>query len=359
MNGSAPGSGDSLRRRLSAIPTLEEAPLDPSWVSPVEADPVPDPSDEPVAPRRRRWPLVLGPLMLILTLLIGVPLFLGYRAFESIERVPVGDALAPTPTGTNLLIVGTDSRSGIDDDTENAGLILGGGTEGERSDTIMIIRLADDGSRMMSLPRDLWLTIDGRGPQRINTAIARGPSAVINTVRSELGIPVTHYAQVDLAGFIDLVDAVGGVTITIPHPAFDRASGLDLPTAGDVELDSTQALAYVRSRRYTEVINGSEVTDPTSDLGRVQRQQEFLRALIGELSRERNPLALNEILGSMADAVAIDDRTSFSDAIALARQLRSGLPESVTLPTRGTMIDGNSVLLLGDGAEEVLQQFRG
>ena len=298
-------------------------------------------------------------LLFALALLVAVPLLLGVRAFDSIERVPVGDSLAPDASGTNLLIVGTDSRSGIDDGTENAGFILGGGTEGERSDTIMIIRFADDGARMMSLPRDLWLTIDERGPQRINTAIAGGPARVINTVRNELGIPTTHYAQVDLAGFLDVVDAVGGVTITIPHPAFDRASGLDLPTAGPVELDSAQALAYVRSRRYTEIINGTEVIDPTSDLGRVKRQQEFLRALIGELSRERNPLALNGIVNSIADALAIDDQTSFGDAVDLVRHLRSGLPDSVTLPTRGTTIDGNSVLLLGDGAEDVLAQFRG
>lgn len=319
---------------------------------------------EPDAPfeqpgRRRRWPIVMAFVLVGLALLVGIPAFLGYRAFDSIERVAVGDSLAPRTGATNLLIIGTDSRSGIDEATENAGLILGGGIEGERSDTIMIIRFADDGARMMSLPRDLWLTIDGRGPQRINTAIARGPSAVINTVRDELGISITHYAQVDLAGFIDLVDAVGGVTITIPHPAFDRASGLDLPIAGPVELDSAQALAYVRSRRYTEIINGSEVVDPTSDLGRVERQQEFLRALIGELSRERNPLAVNGILNSVADALAIDDQTSFLDAVDLARKLRSGLPESLTLPTRGTSIDGNSVLLLGDGADDVLEQFRG
>ena len=294
--------------------------------------------------------------------LIVVPGLLALRTFNSIERIPVAEALTPVAEnspGRNLLLVGTDSREGIEADEENAGLILGGGTSGERSDTIMVLRIADDGSsRMLSLPRDLWLPIDGGDPQRINTAIARGPAAVINTIQTELGVPISGYAEVDLAGFIDLVDAVGGVTITIPHPAFDRASGLDLPVAGEVELDSAQALAWVRSRRYTEIINGSEVTDPTSDLGRVKRQQQFLRALFEKVSSERNPLELNEMMSSVAAAVRIDDQTSMTDALELANRIRTGLPESVELPTRPTTVGSAAVLVLADGSEDVLTLFR-
>ena len=330
------------------------APVDP--VVPTDAPP------QPARRRRRRWPLVLLGLLALLVALIVVPGLLALRTFNSIERIPVAEALTPVAEnspGRNLLLVGTDSREGIDADEENAGLILGGGTSGERSDTIMVLRIADDGSsRMLSLPRDLWLPIDGGDPQRINTAIARGPAAVINTIQTELGVPISGYAEVDLAGFIDLVDAVGGVTITIPHPAFDRASGLDLPVAGEVELDSAQALAWVRSRRYTEIINGSEVTDPTSDLGRVKRQQQFLRALFEKVSSERNPLELNEMMSSVAAAVRIDDQTSMTDALELANRIRTGLPESVELPTRPTTVGSAAVLVLADGSEDVLTLFR-
>ena len=147
----------------------------------------------------------------------------------------------------------------------------------------MILRVDDNGSRFLSLPRDLWLPINGGAEQRINTAIGQGPEALINTVQSELRIPISNYVQVDLAGFIDVVDAIGGVDITIENPVFDRNSGLDLPTAGVVTLDSTQALAWVRSRTFTEIIDGQPVVDPTSDLGRVQRQQEFMRALLNKV----------------------------------------------------------------------------
>ena len=310
--------------------------------------------------RRRRWPFVLFVLALLAAIAVLVPLYQARRVFNSVERVPVGEVLVAPPAGTNILLVGTDSREGIDADTENAGLILGDGDiGGSRTDTIMILRIEDEGSKFLSLPRDLWLPIDGGAPQRINSAFAQGPEAVINTVQSELGIPLSHYVQVDLAGFIDLVDAVGGVDITIPHPAKDTRSGLDLPTAGTVTLDSTQALAFVRSRFYTEIIDGREVADPTSDLGRVQRQQDFMRALFAEVSAQRNPFVLNDMATAMADAVAMDDGTSMSEAFQIADSLRTGSPESVVLPTVPATVGSAAVLLLGDGAPAVLAQFAG
>ncbi len=377
MSDPGPPHHPTLRERLATVPPIDERPPDPRILGRRQPAPAPKPAEQPgpVEPespepapgsdegldprRRRRWPFVVTVLLAVVGVLVAVPAFLAWRTFESIERVDVGTALSPSDTGTNVLIVGTDSRSGIDATTENSALILGDGISGERSDTIMVLRLSEDGGAIMSLPRDLWLPIDGGGSQRINTAIARGPDAVIRTVSGSLGIPITNYAQVDLAGFIELVDAVGGVTISIPHPAYDRRSGLDLPEAGEVKLDSTQALAYVRSRRYTERIDGGDVLDPTSDLGRVKRQQEFLRALTSKLAGERNPLTVNEILQAIAGSIAIDDQTSVGDAVDLARRLRSGLPESVTLPTRPASIDGNSVLLMGEGAETTLDRFRG
>lgn len=309
--------------------------------------------------KRRRWPLVLVFLFLVAALVVVIPLYLASRTFGDIDRVEVAEVLVePAPAGTNLLLVGTDSRDGIDGETENAGLILGEGISGERTDTIMVLRIEEAGSKFLSLPRDLWLPIDGGDPQRINAAFSRGPEALVNTVQNELGIPISHYVQVDLAGFIDLVDAVGGVDITIPNPAFDRNSGLDLPTAGTVTLDSTQALAFVRSRFYTEIVNGAEVADPTSDLGRVQRQQDFLRALMLKISQERNPATLNSMSSAVADALVIDDGTSLTDALSLANSIRTSSPESVTLPTSPTTTSGGAaVLTLNNESPAALAQF--
>lgn len=321
------------------------------------------PIDEPFVDlpdaRRRRWPLVLLGLVLVLLLFLLLSVVQARRVFNNVERVPVADVLVAPPTGKNILLVGTDSRAGIDADTENAGLILGDGIGGSRTDTIMVLRLEDAGAKFVSLPRDLWLPIDGGSNGRINTAFGRGPEALINTVQNELGIPISNYVQVDLAGFIDLVDAVGGVDITIPYPAFDRRSGLDLPTAGTVTLDSTQALAFVRSRFYVEIRDGVEVADPTSDLGRVQRQQDFMRALMQKVTSQRNPVVLNDMASSMAESIIMDDKTSLSEAFEIANALRGTTPESVVLPTTPSQQGGASVLLLAGGSDEVLAQFAG
>ncbi len=327
---------------------------------PVYDEPEFDDYEPLVVPRRRRrWPLVLFFLLALLGLALIIPLYIARQTFNDIERIPVAQVLQePIPEGRNILLVGTDSRDGIDADTENAGLILGeGDIAGERTDTIMVLRIEEGGSKFLSLPRDLWLPINGGAEQRINTAYVQGPIALINTVQSELGIPLSHFVEVDLAGFIDVVDAVGGVDVTIEHPAFDRASGLNLPTAGTVTLDSTQALAWVRSRRYTEVINGAEVVDGTSDIGRVARQQEFMRALMAKVAEQRNPVVLNDMASSMSTAVAMDDATSLTDALEIANTMRTATPVSVVLPTVPTTRGSNSVLVLGDGAAEVLREF--
>lgn len=314
---------------------------------------------QPVGPRkRRRWPFFLGIALVLLALILLIPLLLVRRTFNDIDRVQVSQALVePTPSGRNILLVGTDSRSGIDETTDNAGFILGGGTSGERTDTLMVLRIQEDGSQFLSLPRDLWLPINGGAEQRINTAIAQGPDALVNTVQNALGIPISHYVQVDLAGFIDLVDAVGGVEITLENPVFDTRSGLDLPESGTVTLDSTQALAWVRSRNFTEVIDGQNVVDGTSDIGRVARQQEFMRALITKLLDQRNPAIVNEMLGSVGQSLVLDDATTLTDAFNIATSLRDGLPQSVVLPTTPDNRNGNSVLLLGPGAAETLRSF--
>ena len=314
-----------------------------------------------IEPPRRRWPWVLGFGVVAGVIVLLLPTLLAWNTFNQIERFEISNGLVDreTAAGDTILLIGTDSRDGISEDDENSGFILGGGTGGRRSDTIMMLRIDEDGARFVSLPRDLWLPIDGGGSQRINTAIANGPDALVRTIGNELNIDVTSVIQVDLAGFMEVVDAVGGVTIDIAHPAFDDASGLDLPVAGPVQLDRTQALAYVRSRRYTEIINGQEVRDPTSDLGRVQRQQVFMRALFEKMTQERNPATLNSMGNAVAAAITLDDTTSLRTLFDLANTLRTLEPESLELPTVPTTIEGNSVLLLGEGADEVLDRLRG
>ena len=89
-------------------------------------------------------------------------------------------------------------------------------------------------------------------------------------MQQNLGIPINRYMEVDFVTFAGLVDAVGGVNIDFPYPAFDTQSGLDIKQTGASKLNGEQALAYVRSRHYTEIKeDGKPHEDPTADLGRV------------------------------------------------------------------------------------------
>ncbi len=178
-------------------------------------------------------------------------------------------------------------------------------------------------------------------------------------MQTNLLVPVNHYAEVDFASFAGVVDAVGGVTVDFPNPAFDTQSGLNVIVAGPVTLDGTAALAYVRSRHYTEVIDGAEVQDPTADLGRQERQRAFLVTAMSEVGSERNPIALGRAASALSGGLTVDSSMSFFDALSLSRKLGGTTPESVVLPTTGASIGGASVLLLQEQeAQPVLDRFR-
>ncbi|NNE95637.1 MAG: LCP family protein [Acidimicrobiales bacterium] len=348
-------SPSDISHGLAALPYLSDEPLDAPWMSrghseasgspaaiatmpiPVVDDPQVDgddePGDEPQTGSRRRWPrrllTLLAAFMVVALVAVAGTGFYAQRQFDQIERVEVAELLAPIGSaGTNYLIVGSDSRENLDPNVDNAGAIFGDGSQeigGQRTDTIQILRITDDGSHhMLALPRDLYVPIGGDGAgNRINAAYAfGGAELLIKTVEGSLGIPIHHYAEIDFAGFIDLVDSVGGVTIDFPYPAHDPKTGLDIPEAGPATLDSTQALAFVRSRMYRELIDGQWVVDPRGDLGRVKRQQAFLQALFEEVQSPRNALSVLSDLDNTAGSVKLDDRMSFGDALELLVELR-------------------------------------
>jgi LCP family protein required for cell wall assembly len=301
----------------------------------------------------------LAALLAFVLLVVGL-FFFGWWQFSRIDRVDVGNALSPGGgKGTNYLIVGSDSRRGISADSPNSGAFLADTVSGERTDTIMVLRVEGSRSYLLSIPRDLWVTDPVTGEAgRINATYQSGPAALITAVRN-LGIPVHHYLEINFVSFAELVDAVGGIDIDFAHPARDTHSGLDVAQAGKVHLDGTEALAYVRARYYEELVDGRWVADPTADLGRVQRQRAFLQALMGEVTDTKNPLALMNVASAMSGGMRIDDELTYFDALGLAWHLRGGFsPESLTLPVTPATRGGASVLDLNQSeATPLFQQF--
>ena len=342
------------------VPGIEIIP-DPPSIDPAPGAPVGEPEPRP----RRRWARRVKraaiAMLSLVTVLALVFVGMGWRSYRKIDRVPVKSALtAHTSGGTNYLIVGSDSREGLADDDPNAE-VFGDDTGSARTDTIVVLHVGEDGNLMLPLPRDLFVPIvGGNGRNRINTAIQGGPVRLIQTVQQSLGIPVHHYIEMDFVGFLELVDAVGGVEIDFDAPAIDENSGLDIKTAGTHRLDRTQALAYVRSRHYTRIIDGKRVVDPTADLGRITRQQTFFRAVMSKVGDTRNPLTLLRIADGVAAGLRIDDAMGFRDVIGLARKLGGLDPETVELPVKpSTTAGGAAVLLLNEpAAQTALERVR-
>lgn len=267
------------------------------------------------------------------------------------------------PQVENYLLVGSDSREGIDPDDPAVGIIgTTSDVSGRRADTVMVLRRdRSDGSlALMSLPRDLWVDIPGWRTERINAAYGRGPEVLVRTVQA-LGVPVHHYLEVDLVGFQGVVDALGGVELCVDTPVRDVRSGLDLAWSGCHRLDPSQALAYVRSRAFETFEDGRWRQDPTADLGRTERQRGFIAALAAA-GRERvlaNPFRAGSVLEAALASVGAE---AGFDALAAATALRgaaTGGLDSITLPVSGATVDGKSVLRLADGARAWLDWFAG
>lgn len=226
---------------------------------------------------------------------------------------------------------------------------------------------------MVSFPRDLWVDIAGQeGRDRINTAFEGGPQQLIRTITQDFGIPIHHYVQVDFAGFKSLVDAVDGVEVYLPAPVRDRAddgtnpSGLNISDSGCVSLSGDQALSYVRSRNFQELVDGTWRADPSGDLGRIARQQDFIRRAMSEAISEDllNPAKVNDLVDVGIDNVTVDRDLDARDLVSLGKRFRSLTPDSLqqfSLPVENGNVGGASVLFLEDGAETeaILDVFRG
>jgi LCP family protein required for cell wall assembly len=317
--------------------------------------------------RRRRVPSLLAALAVTTAAGATGIVVAGNRVADSIARVDGVAAVLSPPSADveNYLLVGSDSRAGADpNDPDFGGIGTENDVSGRRSDTIMVLRRDRRGgpAALLSIPRDLYVDVPGHsGKRRINSAYNDGPATLVQTVQQSLGIPVHHYVEIDFPGFKRLVDSLGGVVVCFPNPTLDVNTGLNIPTPGCWMLDGVQALAYARSRYYTEYIDGRWVRDPTSDLGRARRQRDFVdRAVQGALARVKtDPFSAGRMARAIGSALRIDTAL---DPIDAAGSLRTAMDRGLatySLPVVGRTIDGNAVLLLGDGADVVLDWFRG
>lgn len=327
----------------------------------------PGPPPPPLPPPRRRRSrggrVVTGISLLLLVVLVTVVAGGAYlqSRLKDVRRVAPAGLIAGSGRAMTVLIVGSDSRTGLEPGQESFGAIAG-----QRSDAIMLLRVdpSNDQATVLSIPRDLYLPIAGTGKSnRINTAYAGGPDRLIQTITGALGIPIDHYVEVNFDGFRGIVDAIGGLNINFLAPARDILAELNVPTAGCVHLDGRQGLAYVRSRHYEFRENGEWKTDPTSDFGRINRQQDFIRRMMKKAisAGVRNPFTANKLLDSFVKDVVLDTEMGTTDLVRLGMSFRSvgdGGTEMLTIPTVGARVGGSSVLKVKEpDARQMIDRF--
>ena len=274
----------------------------------------------------------------------------------------------------NFLLTGSDNGACPDKGDGTSGGIGERESFGERSDTIMVLRVDPTVNDVvvLSFPRDLWVKIAGTTREaRINSAFdSKDPSRLIRTIADNFDVPIDHYVNVNLCAFKEIVDSVGGVKVPFAYRTKDERVGLREVGPGCVELRGSQALAYVRSRsgyRYFNDTKQQWLSDPTGDIGRIARQQDFLRrSMQRALDRgTTNPATANALLNVALSRVITDDRLTPRDLLSLAqamRKLNTSSVNSYTIEWSMLRIGGESVLrpiTNTDSMQAILALFRG
>lgn len=308
---------------------------------------------------RKRWSTrrkILTPIiaLVLLGLLLagGAYGYARYR-YDQIPKVNVAsEHQQVTGQPFNVLVIGSDTRSGNKAGTSQYGTSTKVG--GQRSDVTMIWHVNPTTKQIsiISIPRDTLVSMVGKNVttfgqfNRINSSYNAGPTLLVQTIQANFGIPITHVVQVNFDGFKGAVNALGGIHMDFKYPTrtFNETpatygvneSGLNVTTPGCVLLTGTKALAVARSRHFQYYATGEWHTTPSGDLGRIKRQDNFLRAMVDSAKSKYNPLTLNAFLGSLPQGMAIDSGFSLSDMIGLAEDFHGINPtamQTTTLPT--------------------------
>ncbi|TDD64271.1 LytR family transcriptional regulator [Actinomadura darangshiensis] len=294
--------------------------------------------------RRRRGPgrwTLLGVVAMVTAAAILVPAAL----LHGRDAKPVAAKSTAPAAGKalNVLVIGSDAR----------------GSDAARSDTLMLVHVPADRKRphVVSLPRDLLVRIPACGRAAsvdgmINSAFtAGGASCTLATVRQLSGVRVDQTVVIDFGGFRTMVDALGGVEVTLPKSVSDQKSGLDL-SAGRHWVDGRQALAYARVRHGL---------GDGSDLDRIKRQHRLLGSLARQARKQmtNDPVAFARFLAVAAGSVKTVPRLDAGALKTLVRGFEDG--DSVafdTVPVRPAPSDPSRVVLDEPAAKRMFASFR-
>jgi LCP family protein required for cell wall assembly len=305
---------------------------------------------------RNKW-AITG--IVVLLVVVGVVAWTAWL-FLSTEKdtqknIPgVGTGGSPKPEGEPelVLLVGSDSREGLN---ENEKRDLGAAdVPGERADTLILAQMDPDTEHitMVQFPRDLWVRV-GDEKNKINSALEGGENELVGTIEDLTQLDIDRYVQINIAGFKDLVDAIGGVDVCVPEAIeFDPNTGLEIPEPGLIHFGGRKAVRFVRSRHS---VGGG-------DLGRIQNQQKFMSAAIDKITSVETLLHLSrirELQDVLKKNITMDQGTGLLDLLRIGQRFRAFNPgqfEAYTAPNLGigTAANGLSIVVPDMPAMEVM-----
>ena len=298
---------------------------------------------------RHRWQWYLAGLVAFLILLGSGAAYLYVRTQRGVQLPSIPEIVKVDRDEEPFVVVlvGSDSRDGL---TKEEQKDLGADpVESQRADTLIVARVDpdDDGVMMVQFPRDLYVKLPDGGEGRINSALEKGERNLIRTVKDVTGLPVNMYAQVNIAGFRDIVDAIGGVELCITEPVpFDSNTGIEIKKneLGLVKFDGARALRYVRSRKVFE----------GGDFARIQNQQKFLSAALDKILSAKtflNPLRIKRLLDAAGKNLRMDKHTTLLGLRKVGERFKSfdpNLYEVYTAPNLGPGMVGDAAVVLRD-----------
>jgi LCP family protein required for cell wall assembly len=286
------------------------------------ASPAFEPQDDrrtggPRPRRRRRFPV--GRLVVLLVLAwLAFMVFTPLHAWNSVTKVdttPPGERPVHTK-GYNYLLVGSDSRAGLTAAQRKD--LHTGKDAGQRTDSIILVHVPQDGGKpvLVSIPRDSYVPIPGHGSNKINASFSiGGPKLLVHTVEQVTDLRIDGYVEIGFGGFASVVDSVGGVRICVPFNMNDKNAGINLKKGCQV-LDGKNALGYVRAR----------YSDPRGDIGRAERQRQFLGAIMKKALTPSTiliPTRYWNFSHAAAKGLIVGEDTSMRDASRVLLALRS------------------------------------
>ncbi len=293
---------ERARRARAATPP----PSEPTW------------EDEHDEPRRRRRVPVGRVVLLLVAAWLAFMIFTPLHAWNSVTKVdttPAGSRPADSK-GFNYLLVGSDSREGLSAAQRKE--YATGNAAGRRTDSIILVHVPQSGGKpaLISIPRDSYVPIPGHGSNKINAAFAfGGPNLLVQTVEQVTDLHVDGYVEIGFAGFASVVNSVGGVNICVPFRMNDKKAGINLKKGCQL-LNGKNALGYVRAR----------YSDPRGDIGRAERQRQFLAAIMKKAltpSTVLIPTRYWSFSHASAQGLIVGEDTSMRDASRVLLAMRA------------------------------------